>query len=425
MDSLKDVFLTGLVILVFTTQDFAVDAAGMDDGGQIGCDASVCDGSNVSWPRMYTSKLADAWGLTISGHLQQGTTTNSGNPINPPSGSGNMPATLFNYRNDEYMLNQMAWTVARKADNGGSGWDVGGQIDFVYGTDYIFLQSRGLETDGDFLNRWNSSNGSGVGGNGLMGLALPQLYLEVAYNDLTFTLGHFYEPLGYERPVPTENFYYSTSYGHNFGFETSQVTGAMVDWQANDQWTFTGGAHRGMLNWEDNNNDLNAFAGFTYIPAGKQESLQFLFDIGKEDDAGTAYRYLHSITFSKEIGNSWSYVIHSDFGAEQHAAADGGMAYWYNVVQWLAYQIDDHWAMGVRYEWFDDIDGAAVSPTPGPGVYHDITLGLNYKPNKSVIVRPEIRWDWFDSDTGVGPGPFANGTKRNQFMAAVDMTLSF
>jgi hypothetical protein len=79
----------------------------------------------------------------------------------------------------------------------------------------------------------------------------------------------------------------------------------------------------------------------------------------------------------------------------------------------------------LRSEWFDDINGAAVMPTPGPGVYHDITLGLNYKPRERLIIRPEIRWDWYEADTGVGPGPFGNGTRRSQFMAAVDAIVTF
>ena len=53
-----------------------------------------------------------------------------------------------------------------------------------------------------------------------MGLAMPQLYLEVAYATilLTFQLGHFYLPVGYERPIPTESFFYSNSYGFSFSF---------------------------------------------------------------------------------------------------------------------------------------------------------------------------------------------------------------
>ena len=34
-------------------------------------------------------------------------TTNSRNPTNPAAGAGNRPATSFNYRNDEYMLNSL------------------------------------------------------------------------------------------------------------------------------------------------------------------------------------------------------------------------------------------------------------------------------------------------------------------------------
>jgi hypothetical protein len=40
--------------------------------------------------------------------------------------------------------------------------------------------------------------------------------------------------------------------------------------------------------------------------------------------------------------------------------------------------------------------------TPGPGVFYDLTPGLNYTPGIKLIIRPEIRRDWFDSDTGVG-----------------------
>jgi hypothetical protein len=70
-------------------------------------------------------------------------------------------------------------------------------MDLLYGTDYAFLQARGLETRSDFSPHWNSSTGSGFGGVGLMGLAMPQLYAELAYNDMKVKLGHFYYPAGF------------------------------------------------------------------------------------------------------------------------------------------------------------------------------------------------------------------------------------
>ena len=244
-------------------------------------------------------------------------TTNSRNPANPAAGVGNLPATSFNYRNDEYMLNSMYLTVGRETDTGGSGWDIGFNMDLIYGTNYVFLQSRGLETRRDLSNRWNSGDGSGLGGVGLMGLAMPQLYLEVAYNNLTVQLGHFYLPVGYERPIPTENFFYSNSYGFSFSFETVPVVGMYANWQPNDSLQLGGGFHRGMGNWEDNNNDLSGFGVVTLLGDGGNRSLSFQFSLGNEADTGSENLYVQSVVFEQQIGKRSSYVIYSDYGFQR------------------------------------------------------------------------------------------------------------
>ena len=82
--------------------------------------------------------MLDRWGIGIKGHLEQGVTTNSRNPTNPAAGVGNFPATQMNYRNDEYMLNSLYLTLERKTDTGGSGWDIGGHLDLIYGTTTSF-----------------------------------------------------------------------------------------------------------------------------------------------------------------------------------------------------------------------------------------------------------------------------------------------
>ena len=76
---------------------------------QAECNCSIClsgqadDGD--SWKFFGNCSCLNRWGITIGGHLQQGITTNSRNPMNPTAGVGNFPATQWNYRNDEYMLN--------------------------------------------------------------------------------------------------------------------------------------------------------------------------------------------------------------------------------------------------------------------------------------------------------------------------------
>ena len=187
---------------------------------------------------------------------------------------------------------------------------------------------------------------------------------------------------------------------------------------------FFAGFHRGMLNWEDNNTDLNTFGGFVWNSHDDSTSLEFVCDVGKENDAGTSTRYLQSLVLEKTFNESWGYTITSDFG-QQELAAGGTTAYWYNLVRYATYQFDEQWNGGLRFEWFDDIDGVIVSPTAGPGTYYALSLGLNYQPNANTLIRPEIRWDSFDADAGVPPGPFGDGQNRNQFMAAVDCVISF
>jgi hypothetical protein len=79
--------------------------------------------------------------------------------------------------------------------------------------------------------------------------------------------------------------------------------------------------------------------------------------------------------------------------------------------------------VGVRYELFDDDDGARVAPAPGSGVWHAVSVGGTYKICPNLWLRPEFRWDRFNADSGVGPGPFKNGTERDQFLASFSVFL--
>ena len=59
-----------------------------------------------------------------------------------------------------------------------------------------------------------------------------------------------------------------------------------------------------------------------------------------------------------------------------------------------------------------------MTPAPGPGVWNAVAAGGTYKICPNLWLRPELRWDWFDADAGVGPGPFKDGTERSQFLAS-------
>ena len=72
---------------------------------------------------------------------------------------------------------------------------------------------------------------------------------------------------------------------------------------------------------------------------------------------------------------------------------------WYEIANYLNYKMNDCWSLGGRFEWFQDPEGARVSPGCR-GNYWEMTAGINYKPHANVTIRPEIRYDWFDSFAG-------------------------
>lgn len=384
-----------------------IQSCGESSGCAEGCfESSHCGG------------FLDDLGIVAGGYIQQSVNTNSVNPRNPPSGAGNWPGAGWIYRNDEYMLNRVYLTLTRAPDTSGGQWDIGGDVDVLYGTDYQFLQSRGLETETNFSNKWNSDSGSGLNGVGLMGIALPQAYLEVANDDISVKLGHFYHPLGFVRLDLSGASIGNTGTYSMFYGEFLPVTGAMVDCETTDQITVTGGIHRGSGNWTDNNNKLNGFVGVNWLSADGTTLIMYKGDVGAEDAAGNNDQYIQSIVYEQKIGQRTAFIVQSDYGMVNNAAAGGADATFYSIISMLGYQFTDKLHGGIRYELFDDVDGTRVAPAPGSGVWNAVTVGGTYKICPNLWFRPEVRWDWFDGDNGVPSGAFSNGTENNQFVAS-------
>lgn len=136
--------------------------------------------------------------------------------------------------NGEYQMNQAWLFFDRPADNGGSGWAIGGRLDMVYGTDWRFGINHGLE---DRINGFNRQT---------YGLVLPQMYAEIAYDDLSVKLGHFDDAMGYENVPAVLNPLYSHFYAMAFS-EPLLVTGLLAQYRLNDRLSVLGGFHRGWM----------------------------------------------------------------------------------------------------------------------------------------------------------------------------------
>ena len=86
-------------------------------------------------------------------------------------------------------LTRMSWLWPPETSSATNG-NVGGRFDIIYGSDWRYGMSYGLE---DRIN----------GNDRLYGMVLPQFYGEVAYNDLTVRAGHYAAAFSYEQiPAP-------------------------------------------------------------------------------------------------------------------------------------------------------------------------------------------------------------------------------
>jgi len=403
---------------------------GCDSGCDSCCEDSCCDDGCFDWP---CCEHGDAWTLfdcpcsklKINGWLAQGYTWNPDRPADRFNG----PVT-FNDRSNEYQMNQLYLYAEKPVDTEGCGWDVGGRVDLLYGTDFRFTLAQGLDAQDDLSPRWGSSR--------FYGLAMPQVYGEVGYNDLKVKVGHYYTIIGYETVMATGNYFYSHAYTHQYG-EPFTHTGVLASWAANDRVTIHGGIDRGWDNFEDLNDSEAFLGGITVTNEDKDRSLAYALHTGDEANffnGINANRFVQSIVYSNNLTDDLKYVFETDYGIQDGIAAPD--AEWYGVNQYLIRTINECWSWGVRAEWFRDDDGTRVAPvgdfTGGntasvggfAGNFYEVTAGLNWKPNANWIVRPELRYDWYDGpDNGLGNQPFDDGSDSEQFLAAFDVILTY
>jgi hypothetical protein len=366
--------------------------------------------------RLFRVPALEKHRINIHGWIDQGFTANPQSPANRFNG----PVT-FNDRSNEYMLNQVYLITEREVKTDGCGFDVGGRVDLLYGTDYRFNQAYGLETNWDQTERF-------------YGLAMPQLFASIGYNDWTFQFGRFYTVVGYEVVTAPDNFFYSHAYTFQYG-EPFTHTGMLAKYKLNDRLTVSGGFQRGWDQWEDINNSTGFLGGITWNSEDEKTSIAFGLVAGNEQPTGGSTRTMFSTVVSRKLGDKLKYVFEWDHGFEDNIADGGtGDATWDGLVNYLFYDLNDKWALGMRYEWFSDPDGVRVNGlgaphgipfTAFPANWNELSLGVNYKPHSNVLIRSEARWDWVDKLTATGGYPYDDFTRGSQFLWGNDLILKF
>jgi hypothetical protein len=335
----------------------------------------------------------------------------------------------FFSRPNEVQLHQ-AWLYAQREIDTADGFDLGGRIDYVYGTDGPDTQAFGTSPRG-WDNRWDNGNDYGH--------AIPQLYLEAGYGDWSVIVGHFFTIIGSEVVASPDNFFYSHLYTM-YNSEPFTHTGTLATYNASEDVTLYGGHVFGWDSGFADNGD--AFLGgaalqltddwnFTYTTVGG------VFNSGKYGDPLRSQNresgYMHSIVNQYTLSERLSYVSQGD--VLQSTNQTGGTERdTYGLAQYLIYRLNECWAVGSRFEWWSvSRDSEAFGGVPGAQSrvdIYDLTLGLNYRPHANLIVRPEVRYDWARGANAAelaglldGNGLFERGV--DEFTFGIDTIFTF
>jgi hypothetical protein len=356
-------------------------------------------------------------GINTYGWINAGIGANNwGSPFNGP--------ITFNDRNWQGQMNQLYLVNERLLDVD-NGRYLGGRVDLLYGTDYIYTTARGL--DGNLLNQTNQAGVAGTpswASSKDYGLAMPQLYGEVGAGNHAVKFGHFYTIIGYEVVPAIGNFFYTHAYTMQYG-EPFTHTGVPINIVGINNPGYAGA-----------NSNAAFLGGVTFKNSDATQALTTCVSSGNEigsfaasGEGNIGNRSIVSTVYVNELSDKLTYVFQNDLGWQfnanpvtQNIGQADGLAQWYGINQYMFYNISDTLVGGMRLEWFRDNNGTRViNPIRnliwgGPvgsgyaGNFWQATWGLNWKPNNNWIIRPEIRYDWYSPDNMNGPLPFGKIT---------------
>jgi hypothetical protein len=353
---------------------------------------------------------------------------------NPYRGNNfNGPVTWMD-RANEWDIQEIYLISTKNTDTKGEGWDLGYRADINYGMNARWDTEAGLES------RFNR--------NPFYELALQQFYAEVAYNDLKVKIGHFNSPVGFYAVGTYNNFFNTIPYTYQYG-EPFTHTGFLANYQMTEKVNLGAGMIHGWDAFDSSFNKHGGYLGTATINGNADDSLALVQVYSHEPTANAAQlfsqRYFQTLVYTrplKKLSDKLTWILQSDFGVQGQATTTGKTARWYGVNQYLYYKKNDIVSWGLGVEWFRDEEGFRVgAPVPSAGSpfargwplapgfagnFYQMTVGPRWTPLPNLIVRPNLRWDWYHGTKNAqGLDPYNNGTLNHQIALYTDVIVHF
>ncbi|MGL4941605.1 MAG: outer membrane beta-barrel protein [Thermoguttaceae bacterium] len=358
--------------------------------------------------------------------------------------SGNT-SVLQNVRMTDVQMNQMVLNFGKKIDHH-KRFDIGGRTDVMFGTDAVLLQSSGLESAPlrDVLNHheWNWQTGD-------YATALTQAYAEIGFGKLSVKLGKMLSKISSESPYSTERFFYSLS--DTYAMTPHTLGGVVASYEVAENleafggWTQGYRSHllfkalgtHGSTDMFFDSDKNNAFYGGLEYKLGHRAKFLYTLLVGRDTEfegvaalnnvtLGKRNMFVNGLVGEFELNERWSYkiewVLRSDtLGVEEgghHANLATGA---YGISNELLYKLNKRLAIGGRAEWGYDYEYEWNEENHlhrGADDKYAFSLAANWKPMKSLLVKPEIRFDEYSHEQR-----FNDDTRRTQFSGGVSVVV--
>ncbi|UTA70311.1 porin [Emticicia sp. 21SJ11W-3] len=326
--------------------------------------------------------------LTVAATQAQESTTTT-EKTNPLTFSGYVDTYFFaNFNNPKSRSNLGTSGYERVFDQKAGQFQVGlAQTKMSYSTekvdaviDLVFGNHADL---GNYANII-----SPVSGATSTALAIKQAYITWKATDkFSLTAGQFGTHIGYEVIDAPVNFNYSLS--NLFGNGPFYHTGLKATFATSEKSSLMVGLVNGVDSKDDNNDKLGIIGQF-YISPAEGWNLYLNWIGSDEGITEKSYYSLFDVTTSYQITEKLLLGLNAATGS-QNKKTWGGAAFY------AQYAITDKFALGGRYEYFDNLSairGLQNSKRLGGGTsVNSFTLTGNVTISENLLFKPEFRLD--------------------------------
>lgn len=315
--------------------------------------------------------------------------------------------TNFNFNNyASHTQLQQQWFWAEKVADGSNGLGLGGRIDYLYGTDAPDTQAFGIPN-----NHWDNGWDNG----GAYGHAIPQAYGEVAYENLSAKIGHFFTIVGNEVVQATGNFFYSRQFTF-YNAEPFTHTGALTTYKADDDTILYNGWVSGWDSGYERNG--SAYLGGFKRKLSDKSSFLYTTTLGRIGKTLGEDGYIHSGIYSNQLSDNLTFLSQTDMLYTTNNVGGGAQRNTFGNINYLIYKVNDCVSLGQRFEWFN-YGGGGFQNRRNDDLYN-YTVGINYRASSNLMLRPECRYVWDRERFG-----FLDSNKSAQAIFGTDMIFTF